>query len=70
MIQSVSYESHKMENDIKRAKEELEELKATVENKNNSCMRELQPRINQLEEKIEFYWEGVKKMDQLAWKDL
>lgn len=33
-------------------------------------MRELEPRIRQLEEKIEFYWDGVKKMNDMAWKDM
>lgn len=35
-----------------------------------NCLRELEPRIGQLEEKIELYWDGVKKMDELAWADL
>lgn len=41
-----------------------------MDNKNSNCVRELEPRIRQLEEKIEFYWDGVKKMNDMAWKDM
>lgn len=45
-------------------------MRTVIENKNQNCIRELEPRIRQLEEKIEFYWDGVKKMDEMAWKDM
>ena len=30
----------------------------------------MQPRIEQLEEKINIYWDGVKKVNAGAWSDL
>lgn len=56
-------DSQRIESDIKRAREELEQLRHVIENKNQNCIRELEPRIKQLEEKIDFYWDGVKKMN-------
>lgn len=42
-------DNQRIEGDIKRAREELEQLRITIDNKNHSCIRELQPRIEQLE---------------------
>ena len=63
-------DNQRIEGDIKRAREELEQLRITIDNKNHSCIRELQPRTEQLEKKINFYWDGVKKLNKTAWSDL
>ena len=42
-------DNQRIETDIKRAREELEQLRSIIDNKNQSCIRELQPRIEQLE---------------------
>ena len=48
----------------------MEQMQRTIEIKHDNIVREIVPKIEQLEEKMEASWGSIKTMDTLAWEEL
>jgi hypothetical protein len=55
---------------MRQLREQLEQMQKNIENKTDSIVREMTPRIEQLEEKMRASWGSIEAMDRLAWEEL
>lgn len=48
----------------------MKQLERHIENKNEGILKEITPRIEQLEQKIEINWKNIEKMDNISREEL
>jgi hypothetical protein len=55
---------------MRAVREQMQLLQQSIETKTDNIVREISPRIDQLEEKMQASWSSIEAMDKLSWEEL
>lgn len=67
LFKQASLDSQKLQADVRQVRGQLTQLQQQIEGKAESIVREMNPRIDQLEEKMRTSWGSIEGMDRVSW---
>jgi len=70
VYKQASLDSQRLVGEMKLLREQMQQMQQNIETKTENILREINPRIDQLEEKMNLGWSSIESMDKLSWEEL